>query len=64
MKRYLEVVVVVYVDFNRPRYKWSSNLYDLLNAILGFHQRSNKYERRNFLELYLGKLDAQKLFLN
>ncbi len=30
-----------FVDFNRPRYKWSSNLYDLMNANTWFPSEVN-----------------------
>jgi len=38
-----------FVDFNRPRYKWSSNLYDLMNANTWFPSEVNTAnEKKNF----------------
>jgi len=41
-----------FVDFNRPRYKWSVNLYDLMNANTWFPSEVNTVnEKKNFEQL-------------
>jgi ribonucleoside-diphosphate reductase beta chain len=51
-----------FVDFNRPRYKWCSNIYDLMNANTWFPSEVNtSTERRNFLELTENEQNIYKL---
>jgi len=41
-----------FVDFNRPRYQWSSNIYDLMNANTWFPSEVNtSTEKKNFEQL-------------
>jgi ribonucleoside-diphosphate reductase beta chain len=51
-----------FVDFNRPRYKWCSNIYDLMNANTWFPSEVNTInEKRNFLELTENEQNIYKL---
>jgi len=51
-----------FVDFNRPRYKWCSNLYDLMNANTWFPSEVNTAsEKRHFAELTENEQNIYKL---
>ncbi len=51
-----------FVDFNRPRYKWCSNIYDLMNANTWFPSEVNTAsEKRYFEELTDNEQNIYKL---
>jgi ribonucleoside-diphosphate reductase beta chain len=51
-----------FVDFNRPRYQWESNIYDLMNANTWFPSEVNtSSEKKNFANLSANEQAIYKL---